>query len=219
MFLSRVEINRYRRDTIRALASPQIMHAAIAASFPSADMATVSGKVLWRIDNIGKATYILVQSNVRPDFTHIVEQFGLPASNQTWDTIDANNFFASIENSQVWRFRLRANPVHSVKNPDNSARGKVFAHVTAKQQKDWLISRVQKNGFSIVKSADEYCVDIKETELMKFKREGDKLTINAVTFEGVLMVEDRDQFINSIKDGIGRAKAYGCGLLTIAKVQ
>ena len=218
MFLSRVEINRYRKETLRALASPQIMHAAIAASFPSADIA-VSEKVLWRIDNIGKATYILVQSGIRPDFTHIIEQFGLPASNQTWDTLNADNFLASIENNQMWRFRLRANPVHSVKESDNDSRGKVFAHVTAKQQKDWLISRVQKNGFSIVKSAEGYCVDIKEIEPMNFKRGGDKVTINAVTFEGILLVEDRDLFIYSIKNGIGRAKAYGCGLLTIAKIQ
>lgn len=219
MFLSRVEINRYRKETIRALESPQIMHAAIAASFPSAEMA-VSGRILWRIDSIGKATYILVQSGIRPDFTHIVEQFGLPASNQAWDTIDISDFLESIENDQMWRFRLRANPVHSVKIPDNNnSRGKIFAHLTVKQQEDWLISRVQKNGFNIVKSAEEYCVSIKEIEPMKFKRDGDKVTINAVTFEGTLVVEERDLFINSIKNGIGRAKAYGCGLLTIAKVQ
>jgi len=218
IFLSRIEINQFRRETMRALSSPQVMHAAVAASFPPTKNA-VSERILWRIDKIGSAVFILIQSNTVPDFTHIVEQFGWPASGQRWETYDMEQFLQSIEKGQVWRFRLKANPVHSVKCSDKDSRGKVFAHVTIEQQKDWFLSRVQKYGFSIAKISGEDCFEIKQTTPLKFERQGSQITIYTATFEGVLVIEDKEQFINTIKTGIGRAKAYGCGLLTIARLQ
>lgn len=218
MFLSRVEINQFRRETMRALESPQIMHAAVAAGFPPTKSA-VSERILWRIDRVGSAMYILVQSGIRPDFTHVVEQFGWPASGQAWETIDMDPFLASIEKGQMWRFRLRANPVHAVKGSDDDSRGKVFAHVTAEQQKLWLLSRVQNYGFSILSASGEDCVEIKQRDLLRFDRQNNKLTISTATFEGTLVIEDKEKFVNTIKTGIGRAKAYGCGLLTIASVK
>ena len=221
MFLSRVEINQYNRNTIRALSSPQTLHAAVMASFPPSKSA-VSKKVLWRVDRIGSAVYILVQSDVKPDFTHIVEQFGWPASEQKWETQDMGKFLASIKKGQMWRFRLRANPVHSVKSSGDDFRGKVFAHVAIEQQKEWLLSKVSKYGFKIISSGDPYneaCIEIKQTDRMRFKRQDNQITINAVTFEGILVVEDREKFINAMMAGIGRAKAYGCGLLTIAGIK
>lgn len=219
MFLSRIEINQYRRETMSALASPQKMHAAIAASFPPLENA-VSGRVLWRIDRIGSVVFILVQSSIRPDFTHIVEQFGWPSSEQAWKTIDMDQFLSTVEKGQTWRFRLRANPTRSLKNSDDDRRGKVLAHVTVEQQKNWLLSREQEYGFKTVSSSDQACLEVKQTEKMRFKRQNNQeVTINAVTFEGILMIEDKEKFINTIFSGIGRAKAYGCGLLTIMRIQ
>jgi len=220
MFLSRVEINQFRRETMRALASPQIMHAAIMASFPPIDSA-VSERVLWRVDKVASSMYILIQSSTKPDFTHIVEQYGWPSSEQKWVTLDMDRFLSSIKKGQKWRFRLRANPVHSVKSSDDDSRGRVYAHVTIEQQKKWLMSRVQKCGFSIVNlddSDEEACIEIKHTDIIRFKRQNAQLTISAVTFEGILVIEDENKFISTIVNGIGRAKAYGCGLLTIARI-
>ena len=71
MYLSRVELNEYRRETMRAMASPQVMHAAVMASFPAFE-GDAGGRILWRTDRVSKALYLLVQSEIRPDFTHIV---------------------------------------------------------------------------------------------------------------------------------------------------
>lgn len=54
-----------------------------------------------------------------------------------------------------------------------------------------------------------------------FKREkGDKhsVTLDAVTFEGVLEVTDADAFRSVLANGIGPGKAYGFGLMSIAPV-
>jgi CRISPR system Cascade subunit CasE len=45
---------------------------------------------------------------------------------------------------------------------------------------------------------------------------GSPQRLGAVRFDGVLVVTDRDRFIAAITDGIGSAKAFGFGLLSLA---
>lgn len=216
MFLSRVELNSYRRETMRALGSPQIMHAAVMASFDSFSSERSDERVLWRIDRVGPSTYLLIQSGDRPDLHHIVDQFGRPDTGQTGDTIDYEPFLSGIESGQTWRFRLRANPVRNVPSGEPNVRGKVCHHVTSEQQLKWLLDRSEGLGVSMVNDGIP-TVSIVQREKRTFDRKGSKVTISMVTFEGVLTVVDRDRFLQSLRNGIGRAKAYGCGMITIAR--
>ena len=43
-----------------------------------------------------------------------------------------------------------------------------------------------------------------------------RLTFEGVTFEGVLEVTDPERFAATVRSGIGPAKAYGYGLLSLA---
>ena len=45
---------------------------------------------------------------------------------------------------------------------------------------------------------------------------GHRLTFASVLFEGVLEVTDAERFRQALEQGIGSAKAYGFGLLSIA---
>lgn len=201
-----------------ALASPERLHAAVESSFPSS--ADKKFRNLWRIDRLGDALYLLVLSDGKPDFTHIVEQFGWPAAEQRWETKNYAPLLERIEVGQKWQFRLRANPVHSVKQPSNSQdqkptkRGKVYAHVTVQQQEQWLLDRAAKYGFSLQESSFR----VVQQEVKKFQRQRNPVTLGIATFEGILEVEDVALFLRTLICGIGRAKAYGCGLLTIARV-
>jgi len=219
IYLSRVELNTRRRETIQLMSSPQRIHATIMASFPSFER---KDRVLWRIDFLGPSTYVIVQSDEKPDFHHIIDQFGWPASNQTWDTIQYDAFLNGIMNGQVWRFRLLANPTHSVSDKfQYESRGKVQAHVTVDQQKNWLIHRSQKLGFSIEdvsQDIKEPALEIRQSETKRFLRGNEHVTFNAVTFEGLLRVENAELLVSSMKKGIGRAKGYGCGLLTVTRL-
>lgn len=201
-----------------ALASPQKLHAAVESSFPPS--LPKNGRNLWRIDKLGKALYLLVLSDGKPDFTHIVEQFGWPGSEQTWETKDYSRLTKGIEVGQRWQFRLRANPVHSVRQATGSygqeptKRGKVFAHVTVQQQEQWLLERAEKYGFRLQEGS--FCVV--QQEVRQFLRHRKPVTLGIATYEGILEVSDADLFLDAMVNGIGRAKAYGCGLLTIARV-
>jgi CRISPR-associated protein Cas6/Cse3/CasE subtype I-E len=43
-----------------------------------------------------------------------------------------------------------------------------------------------------------------------------KLTLNIVQFDGYLQVIDPDKLLTALRQGIGPAKAFGCGLLSLA---
>lgn len=218
MYLSRIELNYRRRGTMDALASPHILHAAVESSFPLC--AKKESRNLWRIDKLGNSLYLLVLSWGKPDFLHIVEQFGWPGSEQTWETKSYFELMERIKEGQRWQFRLRANPVHSVKqvggfeNQEPAKRGKVYAHVTVQQQEQWLLERSAKHGFHL--QAGSFCVI--QQEVRRFMRQRKPVTLGIATFEGVLDVVNAPLFLQALTCGIGRAKAYGCGLLTIARV-
>ena len=208
MYLSRVKLNSRRRDTIRALASPQIIHASVEASFPSTD---INNRNLWRMDTLSGHYWLIVLSRQKPDFTHIVEQFGWPASDQKWETKNYGLFLGHIKKEQVWRFRLCANPVYSAITEEYK-QGKLYPHVTNRQQKEWLYKRAEKNGFIV--SED---LRIIERDIKRFSHGENYVTLSVAVFEGVLSVENEELFTNALRFGVGRAKAYGCGLLTLAK--
>lgn len=198
---------------MQALVSPQLLHGMVEISFSGP-----RERNLWRIDWFRGKCYLLVLSVKQPDFTHIVKEFGYPDCERPIEIKDYDPLLARLQSGQVWRFRLRANPVHSSskEKDDTTERGKVFAHVTPEQQKQWLLVRAGACGFTIT----EDTFDVIHTQWMKFrknKESGHEVTIRTATYEGILTISDVGRFKESLQSGIGRAKAYGCGLLTIAR--
>jgi CRISPR system Cascade subunit CasE len=147
-----------------------------------------------------------------------VEQFGWPASGQGWDTIECDKFIADIKDGDIRRFRITVNPVRSV--PVEERRGKVCHHITASQQLSWFVSRSGKCGFSVDEKDDGRCfASIVSRDIVKFKRGESNVTLSKVTVEGILKVLDAELVRQSISSGIGRGKAYGCGMLSLSGVQ
>ena len=209
MYLSRIMLDTRRMEAIRALAIPTVLHGAIEQSFTGERK-----RKLWRVDQFSEKCFLLVLSEDKPDFTAFVHQFGSANENGGWETKSYSNFLAQISANQTWRFRLCANPVHSCKENGSSERGKLFAHVTREHQQKWLLSRAEKHGFSL--QAENF--DITRSEWVKFSKGTAKyynISIYMAVYEGLLTIIDADLFRGALIDGIGRAKAYGCGLLTI----
>jgi CRISPR system Cascade subunit CasE len=216
MYLSRVEINPHLRATKLALNSPQRLHAMVAASFPSLLVDSDSGRHLWRLDKLGHSLYVLVVSSAQPDFTHLIEQIGWTASGQVWETKSYDSFLVRLQQGQEWQFRLRANPTHSVKRKEVSGeasgnRGILYACSTIDKQKEWLTAKAPKHGFSL------NGFELVERDVSRFERQRRTVTLHMATFEGLLKVEDPILLREALSTGIGRAKAYGCGLLTLAR--
>ena len=212
MFLSRIELDSRKAETRRALSSPQVLHAAVEGCFEKEQ----PGRKLWRLDKLGGRLYLLLLSPNKPDFTSFAAQFC--ALNIVGESKDYAVMLARLNEGQRLGFRLRANPVHSVRSKDGShgKRGKIYAHVTVEQQRGWLVKRAESCGF-IVREDD---FDVVERGQMRFRRKsGEKsVEIGYAIFEGILEITNVEQFTEALIQGIGRAKAYGCGLMTVANV-
>lgn len=229
MYLTRMHLNPARRGTRSLLASPQRMHAAVMCAFaPGTPLDGPEGRLLWRVDRGKNPSVTLYLSSVgRPDLTHVVEQAGWPTAPSPWQTVDSSPLLARLAPGQEWAFRLTANPVHSVRSPDGG-RGKRLGHVTVTHQHEWLLSRAAGLGFEVVDSSAERSLDekpapqlaIHSRDRLNFTRRtdgaGQSITIHVATFDGQLRITDAELLRTALTHGVGRAKGYGCGLITVA---
>lgn len=212
-YLTRFEINAARRDAMKLLASPQKIHAATMAAFPASEHRG-TGRILWRVDVSGPHHWLYLVSPTEPDLSHLVEQAGWP-SKPNWQTREYTSFLTKLDADQRWAFRLRANPTHTV---TEDGRKRVFGHVTAAQKLDWLLSRTERLGVSIpTSSAGEPDIIVSGIDQRVFQREGSRVTLTLASYDGTLEINDPDLLRAALTGGVGRGKAYGCGLMTLAR--
>lgn len=227
MYLTRFRFNTARRDARRLLSGPQHLHAAVLHAFPEPErLQGEGGRVLWRLDQAERHSAILyLSSPEEPDLTHLVEQAGWPARGiaDGWDTRPYGKLLDALDAKQEWAFRLTANPVHQVR-PAPGEPFRRLAHVTPEQQLGWLLERCGRHGFAVAEKADgEPNATVLDRSWLHFSKSGQErpqrgqgVSIRKATYEGVLTVEDPEALRRALIRGIGRSKAYGCGMLTLA---
>lgn len=216
MYLSRIKLNTARHETMTALVNPQRFHGAIESMYDENENARPRN--LWRIDTLNGEMYLLVLTHELPRLTNAAQQFGY--KNELIETKVYDPLLERITTGSRWQFRLTANPTKSVSQEKdeqkNKPRGKVTALISAKQQEEWLAERAEEYGFKL--NRDEFRVTY--SHRYSFKKNGkNQVTLLCVSFEGILTVTDAARFKQTMTEGIGRAKAYGNGLLTVVSPQ
>ncbi|MGW3148870.1 type I-E CRISPR-associated protein Cas6/Cse3/CasE [Streptomyces sp. NPDC001177] len=160
-----------------------------------------------------------------------------------WQTRPYGPFLDRLAIGDRWAFRLTANPVHTIRRKDGEPR-KITAHLTPVHQIRWLLERQESCGFRVLEKADgkrllpngttyqgkhehhgdRYELSVGDQRTLAFdksqaangNRRGKPVTLVTVTFDGRLGVTDPDALRRTLTQGTGRAKAYGCGLITLA---
>lgn len=221
MYLSRMELNLARRGAQKLLANPQAMHAAVLAAFPHG----TESRPLWRIDRDRDGVKLYVLSSGRPSFEHLQEQAGW-SEQVTWESRDYAGLLARLQVGQRFAFRLVANPSHVV--TDAEGRKRRYAHVTISQQTRWLSERADTLGVRFLPPGGvelegdegaEAAVTVTERAMIRFPRDGKTVTLGVARFDGLIEVTNVDRLRQALVTGVGRGKAYGCGLLTLAPTQ
>lgn len=227
MYLSRVQIDVNNRQKIKDLTHLGAYHNWVEQSFPHEVDSGVRLRHLWRIDQLHGKQYLLVLSPDKPNLESL-EKYGVPDSA---GTKDYDQFLSRLSEGQEFKFRLTANPTHSVKE-DGDKRGRVFPHVTAPHQMQWLVKQSEQAGFKI--NEIENSIDLDDEEGQEYRRlafslvardqpilrhQGERIVhIRRVTFEGVLKITNLAKFKDVLTNGLGREKAYGMGLMTVIPV-
>ncbi|MBB5933942.1 type I-E CRISPR-associated protein Cas6/Cse3/CasE [Streptomyces zagrosensis] len=235
MFLTQFRVNTGRPEGRRLLSSPHLMHGAVNMAFPEPPPRDGSGpRVLWRIDrNQQSRMTLFIVSPSRPDLTHLVEQAGWPTLDTPgWQSFDYAAFLDALAAGDTWGFRLTANPVHNIRMPDDApgTRTKRTAHRTPHHQLRWLLEREETAGFEVIRKpadrqllehGDEHEVIVRDYVPLQFGRSAsrsarDDVRFTRVTYDGRLRITQPEVFRRTLTHGLGKAKAYGCGLMTLA---
>lgn len=226
MFLTKIDLAPERRLVRKYLGSPQAMHAVVMGA-TGGNIGDGPGRVLWRVDR-GTTTALYILSPLEPDCSQLVAEVG--AAGTQARTLDYSPFLASLDAGQLWAFRLAANPSYSASRGPG-VRGQRYGHVTVEQQRQWLVERAPRHGFELMPvdhvddEGSDGAVMVVHRERPVFNRrrsegEGrDRVTINRTVYEGVLRITDPESLRRALIAGIGRSKAYGCGLMTLARVR
>lgn len=139
----------------------------------------------------------------------------LLANRQPTDSIDGR--YGQVESRAIpaiflnyahYRFKVIVNPTRR----DNASR-KLVPVKTREAVSDWFADRARQSwGFEV--SPEHLQVD--KIEVLRFKdKNGYPVTLSQAHVQGWLRVTDRDKFRHSFVQGIGRGRAFGCGLLQI----
>lgn len=209
MYLSRVEIDVNNRQKLKDLSHLGAYHSWVEQCFPSELQRHERSRKLWRIDPLQGKLYLLVVSSLEPNLQKL-EKYGVAGTGQV---ADYDKFLASLKNGMLAKFRVTLNPVISLSSGKQSGkRGRVLPHITVERQLEFLEQQSLKHGFALVKG--EY--EIVERSFVPLKpRDGKPVNISQVTYEGNLKITDLEQLKSALVLGIGKKKAYGCGLLTL----
>jgi len=201
-------------------------------AFPNPDSGG-AGRVLFRIeaprDEDAEPT-VIVQSELQPDWTGLQKKQYATVNGpkpiafaSRADGAQATSDAAQIRNGDRFRFRLVANPTVKRK-VEGRKNGRRDACVTEEQQLAWLVRKGEAGGFHLAKIETDDDRSVPNVTVtpggrMTTHRKKDKNTLChlGVRFDGVLIVADAVKFAETLASGIGSAKAFGFGLLSIAR--
>lgn len=211
MYISQVEIDLNNRRKIRDLTHLGAYHNWVEMSFPEEINKKERSRKLWRIDRIGERTFLLIVSEVKPDLKAL-EKYGVE---NTAKTKDYEKFLEKLKEGQTLRFRVALNPVISKMDENTKGRGKIYPCYNIEDQRKFFLDRSLKNGFEL---KDEDFQIVERAHPLLRKRGMKHVKLNKVVYEGKIKIKDREKFIKTLKEGIGREKAYGFGMMTVIPV-
>jgi CRISPR system Cascade subunit CasE len=204
MYLTRLTLDPRSAQARRDLGSAYEMHRTLVRAFVEGG-GSRAPRFLWRLE-VSRSSWdhpiVLVQSEAKGNWP-VIE--GLP--NYLQRSAESKNVLLShlVQPDHRYRFRLFANPTVSRK-------GKRYALAGESEQLAWIERQGKQHGFEVLSSAI--------TARDRCNGPGKDKTaiyIERVCFEGLLKSKETETLRKALVAGVGPAKAFGCGLLSLAR--
>jgi CRISPR system Cascade subunit CasE len=213
MYLSQLTLNDRDRKVRHDLSNIHNLHRSIMQAFPNIEplpeeeekqkRVRADWQILFRLEP--DSNVLLVQSELEPDWhklplTYLTQKQCKPFQPE----------ISQFPIDRLFRFRLKANPSKRDKET-----GKTVGLYYQPDQENWLKRQAENHGFAIE------ALDIIPSANLWGTKEKDQppIKIHTTLFQGVLKVRDPDRLVRSLQQGIGRGKSYGCGLLSLQRIQ
>jgi CRISPR system Cascade subunit CasE len=218
LYLSLLRLNPASAAVQRDLRDPVDLHRTIMRAFgdvldPEVEARAYFG-VLHRLEFDRSRGQILlyVQSATAPDWGQLDPGYLHPEDGLRVRPV--GEVYAGLRAGRVLRFRLRANPTRKVdtkSGPDGERRnGRRVPLRGMDEQVGWLVRKASEAGFELLQAT---VAATGSGEYVRSHRTG--RTFQGVLFEGKLVVRDVARFRSALAQGIGPAKAFGFGLLSV----
>ncbi|MEU0059150.1 type I-E CRISPR-associated protein Cas6/Cse3/CasE [Streptomyces sp. NPDC006334] len=212
IWLTRILPHPQSRDARRDLADAVGLHRRLMSLFPdgAGPDPRASLGVLHRVEDAPTGPYILMQSGHRPDISRLPTGYGAAATRELGPLITALHAGGQIH------FRCVASPV---RKPGATTRAHynlpAVVPLTGAHADEWWMRQADAAGLKVL-TLHSQPLD-SATGVRGQRGTGQQRIRHARTrFDGTAVIIDPDQLRAKLTDGIGRGKAYGCGLLTIA---
>ncbi|MFF8367073.1 type I-E CRISPR-associated protein Cas6/Cse3/CasE [Rhodococcus erythropolis] len=211
LWLTRIVPSPHSRHARRDLGDAVSLHKRLMSLFPDnagTDPRATFG-VLHRIEDAPTGPYILLQSHHRPNLDNLPEHYGKTALRELTPLL------STLSTGTRIHFRCTANPV---RKPGATTRAlynlPAVVPLHGAHADEWWLRQADTAGLKILSLHSQPL----DTATGVRGRNGDQQHIRhaRTRFDGTAAVIDPDQLRTKITEGIGRGKAYGCGLLTIA---
>lgn len=111
---------------------------------------------------------------------------------------------------KTYRFAITINPVKR-----NNQSGKIEPIKGRDAIESWFMEKAGSYGFDVVPRSIQN-MDIK---VDKFKKGDSYVILAKANINGLLEVTDKELFSRAVHHGLGRGKAFGCGLLRLVPVK
>ncbi len=203
VYLSKLIPNIRSRRARKDLADPYEMHRTLSQGFGQGEAAFKAARCLFRIEEKrSEERYVLAQSLCEPCWEAV-------SQNETYLTQPPviKRFEPHFSPGERCRFRLRANP--TVKRE-----GKRFALYRREEYMQWLERKIEAAGGKLL------AVMASPGKQYRFRdKEGHPVALFGLQFDGTVEVVSGGRLETAVREGVGSAKAFGFGLLSLARLR
>lgn len=203
MFLHRLHLNPRSKEARRDLASPYDMHRTLVRAFVDDDKQSPP-RFLWRLEasSTWSDPVVLVQSAYVADWSKLDAINGYQKKLAETKTVSLEKL---LQAGAHYRFRL-------VANPTVTRDGKRYGLAAEDAQLSWLARQGERLGFRVE------TVVVTASDMVKGRKGEMNISLQRVCYEGILQAIDVSKLGEALPSGIGPAKSFGCGLLSLAPI-
>lgn len=204
VWLTRIVLAPASAPARRDLRDADAMHKRVMSLLPDGlgEQARATAGVLYRLDDTQTIGPHLLVQTAQP-----VDASRLPARYGTVETRDLSPLLDALREGMAVRYRIVGNTAKRLGRTSDRP-GKLVA-LRGEDADEWWRTRAETNGLVVHTLISTALPDLRS-------RGKDGIRHAATRFDGVAMIKDADRVRQAVRTGIGRGKAHGCGLLSLA---
>lgn len=204
MHIAKLILDPNHPQARRDIADAYEMHRTLCRAFAVSESETPA-RFLWRLES-GDPTsglrdvVVLAQSAAAGNWQPIAGSRGYRLEGAKRVDLDR-----LLQSGRLYHFRLAANATVT-------RGGRRFGLVGEKAQQAWLARQAERFDFGLRESV----VTGGNRLVVRQGRDGQRISVDVVRFDGVLEVREPAAMRRALTEGIGHAKALGLGMLSLA---